>query len=85
MKEFTHLITCENGLLGREATNLIRECSKFSSDIFISCKGNSADVKKIMSVMALGIKKGDTIEIFIEGVDEEEAFASIEPFVKENL
>lgn len=85
MKEFTHLITCGKSLPSKEVTNLIKECSKFNSEIFISCKGNSADVRKIMSVMALGIKNGDTIEVFIEGVDEEEAFASIEPFIKENL
>ena len=47
--------------------------------------GKSADAKRIMGIMALGIKQGNKIEMSFEGPDEEVAVKELEDFLKENL
>lgn len=42
-------------------------------------------MKKIFTVMALGVKQGETIKVTIDGFDEEAAAHEIEGFLKENL
>ena len=43
------------------------------------------DLRKLMQLMGMGIKCGDTVEIKVEGSDEAEAAAYIENFLKENF
>jgi len=38
-----------------------------------------------MGVMSLGAKKGDTVEVAIDGADEADAKAALEVFFKENF
>jgi len=38
-----------------------------------------------MAVMSLGVKKGETVTVTVEGEDEEKAFSEIEEFFKENI
>ena len=83
MNKFTYVITDEVGIHGRPAGVLVKKCSEFKSKISISCKGKSADAKRIMGVMSLGAKKGDTVEVSIEGEDEAAALATLEVFFKE--
>ncbi len=42
-------------------------------------------MKKLMALMGLGVKCGDTVDITIEGPDEDVAAETIEKFFKENL
>ena len=85
MNKFTYVITDEVGIHGRPAGVLVKKCSEFKSKITIACKGKSADAKRIMGVMSLGAKKGDTVEVSIEGEDEAAALATLEVFFKENF
>ena len=43
------------------------------------------EAKRIMGVMSMGAKKGDTVKLTIEGADEAEAAASLEKFLQDNL
>ena len=43
------------------------------------------DAKRIMGVMSLGVKCGDTVKITIEGEDEETAAAAMQAFFEGNL
>ena len=43
------------------------------------------DAKRIMGVMGLGVKCGDTIKLTIEGEDEETAAAAMQAFLESNL
>ena len=47
--------------------------------------GKTADAKRIMGVMSLGVKHGNTLELIIEGEDEDTAKTELEAFLKENL
>ena len=85
MTNFSYVVTDEVGIHGRPAGVLVKKCSEFQSKITISCKGKSADAKRIMGVMSLGAKKGDTVEVAIDGADEADAKAALEAFFKENF
>jgi len=85
MTNFSYVVTDEVGIHGRPAGVLVKKCSEFKSNITISCKGKSADAKRIMGVMSLGAKKGDTVEVAIDGADEADAKAALEVFFKENF
>lgn len=85
MGKFTYVITDEVGIHGRPAGLLVKKCGEFKSSVTIACKGKSADAKRIMGVMSLGAKKGDTVEITVEGEDQDAALPALEVFFKENF
>ena len=85
MNKFTYVVTDEVGIHGRPAGVLVKKCSEYKSAVTIACKGKSADAKRIMGVMSLGAKCGDTVEITIDGEDEAEAKTALEAFFKENF
>jgi phosphocarrier protein HPr len=53
--------------------------------ITIDKTGKKADVKSIISLMALGVKCGERIVFSIEGDDEETAAQGLEEFCGKNL
>lgn len=85
MKEFTYTIKDELGIHARPAGLLVKEASKFSSQITIEKDDKKGDAKKIFSVMGLGVKSGDTIKVKISGEDEEMAKNTVLNFLEENL
>lgn len=85
MKKFLYTITDTLGIHARPAGLLVKEASKFKSNITISKDGNEGDAKRIFSIMGLGIKNNQSITIKIDGEDEEECANSLQSFFKENL
>ena len=85
MKEFSYVLTDENGIHARPAGMLVKEAGKFQSKISILKGSKSADAKRLFALMGLAAKKGDTLEIKVEGSDEEEASSCLENFLKQNL
>ena len=47
--------------------------------------GKSVDVTKLMMLMGMGIKCGDTVNFTVEGPDEEAAAAAVKEFMESNL
>ena len=85
MKEFTYIITDPSGIHARPAGLLVKAAKKFEAGIFVEKDAKKADLKKIFTVMALGVKQGETIKVTIDGFDEEAVAHEIEGFLKENL
>lgn len=85
MKQFSYTIQDELGIHARPAGLLTKEASKFKSTVAVACNGKKGDAKKIMSLMMLGAKQGHTVEITVEGEDEEAAAEALEAFLKANL
>ncbi len=85
MKEFKYVITDELGIHARPAGMLVKEAGAFQSDIKIKKGEKEADAKRIFGIMGLAAKKGDEILLTADGVDEAEAIAAIETFLKANL
>lgn len=85
MKKFSYIVSDELGIHARPAGMLVKEASKFRSNIKIVKGGQEVDAKRIFGVMGLGVKKGDEICIYAEGQDEEEAIVAMEEFLKNSL
>jgi phosphocarrier protein len=86
MKSFEYTIKDEIGIHARPAGLLVKEAKNFSSAITLTTSaGKSADVKKLMVLMSLGVKHGDTVTIKAEGDDEDAAIEGMEEFFKANL
>ena len=77
MKEITVTVVDPVGLHARPATVAVNAASKFKSDVKISYKGKSVNMKSIMGVMSLGIPTQSEITITTDGDDEEEALSTI--------
>lgn len=85
MKEFTYVITDEDGMHARPAGMLVKEANLFQSSIQIGRAGKFVDGKRIFGIMSLGIGQGDEITLKIDGVDEVKAAGAIESFLKEHM
>ena len=85
MKTFEYTITDPVGIHARPAGNLSKEAKKYDSVITITKDGKSAEAKKLMALMSLGVKQGETVTVSIEGGDEERVAAEMEEFFKNNL
>ena len=85
MKTLEYVITDELGIHARPAGMLVKEAGKFASKIMVASPKKEVDAKRIMGVMSMGAKKGDTLRFTIEGADEDAAAEAIEAFLKANL
>ena len=85
MKSFEYTITDPVGIHARPAGILVKEIKKYASAVTIEKGEKSVNALKLMALMGMGIKQGDTIKVNIEGEDEETAATAIEEFFKANL
>ena len=85
MKEITFTVTDPLGIHARPAGILVKEAKKFSSKITVFKGDKSCDMKKLLQLMGLAVKQGDTINVQVEGDDEDACAAAIEAFLKENF
>ena len=85
MKTFTYTIKDDLGIHARPAGLLVKTAKKFNSEITIAKDGKSVNALKLMALMGLGVKCGDTITVTVSGEDEESAASAMEEFFKSNL
>lgn len=85
MKQFTYTITDELGIHARPAGLLVKKAAEFQSSVKIRKGDKEADAKRILNLMGLAAKKGDTITVTVEGPDEKAAAEILEHFLKEYL
>ena len=85
MKEFTFTITDPQGIHARPAGLLVKEAKKYASTLTILKGTKTGDLKKIFTVMGLGVKQGETVTVQAQGADEDAAAAAMEAFLKENF
>lgn len=85
MKEFTYTVRDKVGIHARPAGMLVKLVKEYSSDVYIEKGDKRIKADRLIAVMNMGIKQGDTVTITIEGVDEEEAYKSLYSFFESNL
>ena len=85
MKKFEYTITDPNGIHARPAGLLVQESGKYKSTITLTKDDTAADMKRIFSIMSLGVKGGDTVKIEITGPDENAAADAIRDIFANNL
>lgn len=79
------IINNPTGLHARPAAIFVENANKFISSITVKKDDQAVDGKSILSLLTLGVEKGDKIEIEIEGSDEKEAFDFILELLEEGL
>lgn len=86
MKQFQYTITDPIGIHARPAGLLAKAAKELDSTVTVRKEdGRSAGAAKLMALMALGIKCGDTVTVTVEGGDEDAGLAKMEEFFKNNL
>ena len=73
------------GLHARAAAKLVNTATAFSSKIQLGNGQRMVDAKSIMSVMMLAASKGTTLDIEVDGRDEELAFNAIEEIINDKF
>lgn len=84
MRSFNYTITDAAGIHARPAGQIVKEAKGLVSTVTITANGKSADAKKLMMLMGLGIKQGTDVTVSAEGADEEEAVIKLEKCFREN-
>lgn len=79
------VITNPTGLHLRPAGNLCKEAVKYKARVTFNFRNNSTNAKSVLSVLAAGVKQGETIELCCEGDDEKEALENISRIIEEGL
>ena len=85
MYEFSYTIKDPVGIHARPAGLLSKEGKKYQSAITVDKDGTAVNVLKLMALMKLGVKCGETVNVKIEGEDEAVAGPAMEAFFNANL
>lgn len=85
MKTFEYTIKDELGIHARPAGLLAKTAKNYASEITITKNGKSVVCTKLMALMGLGVKCGDTVTVTVNGADEDVAEAGIKAFLEANL
>lgn len=85
MKQFCYIVTDPLGIHARPAGILVKEAKKYNSKITLAKGDRIANALRLMAVMSLSIKCGDTVTVTVEGSDEATAADEFAAFLKKNL
>ena len=85
MISFDYVITDELGIHARPAGLLCKLAKSSGSKVTIEKGEKSADAARVIALMGLGVKNGDSVRVTVCGGDEEKNAEALEAFFKENL
>lgn len=85
MKEFIYTVKDALGIHARPAGLLVKAVKELDSEITITKGDKTISATKLMMLMGLGVKKGDTVTVRIWGGDEEKSEKVIRDFFEANL
>ncbi|MFW6237653.1 MAG: HPr family phosphocarrier protein [Halanaerobiales bacterium] len=85
MLERVFLVKNSIGLHARPAALFVDIAGKFTSEINICFGEKEINGKSIISVLSLGLGKGDCFLLQIKGKDEKKAMKELTSFIEENL
>ena len=86
MKQFQYTITDPMGLHARPAGVMAKQVKGYVGTTVTVTKGDkSVNALKLMGLMSMAVKQGETVTVTIEGENEDKVCAELEQFFKENL
>ena len=85
MQSFTYTITEPVGIHARPAGLLVKEIKNYQSTVTVTKGDKSVNALKLMALMGMGIKCGDTVTVTVEGSDEDTAVPALKQFFETNL
>lgn len=85
MKTFNYTIMDELGIHARPAGMLAKTAKALDSEVTITKGDKTVGASKLMMLMGLGVKKGDTVAVTINGGNEENSYNTMKEFFEKNL
>jgi phosphotransferase system HPr (HPr) family protein len=85
MRESSYTITDPDGIHARPAGLFAREMREYQSSITLIRDDQSADGKKLFSIMKLRVKHGETVVLRAEGTDEDQTVEAAIAWLTRNL
>ena len=75
------VINRPQGLGARPIAELVQVASKYESCVYLEHGRRKVNAKSIMGMMSLEASAGDSIEVMIDGIDEESAMQEITAYL----
>ena len=85
MRKIEYTIKDELGIHARPAGVFSKLAKSFESEITVAKGDKRANAAKLLALMGMGIKHGDTITVCADGTDEDIAIEKIQKFLTKNL
>lgn len=76
-------VKLRSGLQARPAALFVQEANRFKSDIYLEKEGKKVNAKSIMGLMSLALGSGATVNLIIDGNDEEAALESLTTYIEQ--
>lgn len=77
MRKQSIVITSDAGLHARPASEFVAASGRHQASVQVTFNDKTVDGKSILGIMSLGVAKGRTIEVSVDGPDEDEALAAL--------
>ena len=65
----------------RPIANLVQVANRYESKIYLEHGDSRVNAKSIMGMMTLGLSTGESVVVYADGKDEEEAIQGIEKYL----
>ena len=85
MMEKKAIVKSETGIHARPALLVVKEASKFKSEVLIVKDGNEYNAKSIVAIMCMAAIKDDEVTIKATGDDEEAATVAMVKLIEQGL
>ena len=85
MKTISYTITDELGMHARPASNIVKKAKEWGGKVEIGTPEKMVDGKRILGVMALALKQGDTFNMTFEGEGEQEVADNMLAYLQQEL
>jgi len=82
MKTINVKVVNKNGIHLRLAGELVKNCSRFKSDVHIEKNFERINAKSILSVASLGAEYGSELTVIVNGQDEDQAISLLADLFK---
>ena len=73
------------GFHARTAAVFAKAAAGFKSEIFVEFNGKRVNAKSTLSLMTLGVKSEDKIELIVKGIDQNSANQTLVDLVESNF
>ena len=85
MKQFTYTIQDSMGIHARPAGLLVNAVRALNSEVTVTKGAKTVGGAKLIALMGLGVKCGDTITVTVSGGDERASENALKEFLEKNL
>ena len=78
MKKFQVVVKCSLGIHARPAAQIAQACSNLRAAVTLEADNETAQGNNVLEILNLHVAKGATVNVTVDGPDEEEAAKQIQ-------